>query len=96
MKQPTMTICGTKFFDTLTADQKAILISSGADAFEAGRKLTDQNDSSSRAELIKAGVTFTDIDLKEFAVATKGFFDYPDMKKWDPKVYETLAAIIAK
>jgi TRAP-type C4-dicarboxylate transport system substrate-binding protein len=96
LKQPTMTICGTKFFDTLTEEQKNLLISSGAEAFEEGRRRTDENDMTAKTELQNAGIVFTDIDLKDFAVVTKGFFDYPDMKEWDPGIYDTLMAIMNK
>ena len=87
-------LTGTKFFSTLTPDQKNLLMSTGDEAGLFNNKIQENLFDSMLKKLKEAGVeVITDVNLKEFQEASKAFYSLPEIKsKWTPGLFETVTA----
>jgi TRAP-type C4-dicarboxylate transport system substrate-binding protein len=95
VKEPGLIICGTDFFNTLSAEQQNILIQQAEESGKYQRSLLEKTSIESKAKLAAAGVIFTKIDRLEFIAAVDKNY-YPLFTDWTPGLKDTLKAIIAK
>ncbi|WP_291633175.1 C4-dicarboxylate TRAP transporter substrate-binding protein [Clostridium sp.] len=93
IKNFTTWVTGTKFFDSLTADQQKILMETGD---EAGLYNNTAQEKASKETLEKfktEGVEIIEIDSAEFKKAAMEFYSLPEVNsKWTPGLYDTVKA----
>jgi TRAP-type C4-dicarboxylate transport system substrate-binding protein len=95
IKEPGLIICGTDFFNTLSEEQKNILIKQAEESGKFQRSLLKKTNVESKAKLAAAGVIFTRINRAEFIEAVEKNY-YAQFADWTPGLKETLKAIINK
>jgi tripartite ATP-independent transporter DctP family solute receptor len=89
-------ICSTTWFNSLTPDQQKWLCESGDQAGLYNNKIAQQDQQKIVDELKAKGVEIINLtpdQLKAFQEKAKGFYNYPDIKKmFSPGLYDTVKA----
>lgn len=96
IKQICLIICGTEFFDTLSAEQQKTLVDAAVEAGKYQRDLVLKLSGEFRDKLAAEGVTFTKIDRDEFVKATEKYYTYPEFSAWTPGLRDTVLDILKK
>lgn len=98
IRNVTNIVVGSKFFNSLTAEQQKILQDSCIEAGEYQNGLVDKASVEMLQKLKDAGVTVTEPDpefMQQMIDASKKFYELPQFKKaWSPNLYETIKETI--
>nr|WP_319490002.1 C4-dicarboxylate TRAP transporter substrate-binding protein [uncultured Caproiciproducens sp.] len=89
---------GTKFFNSLTEDQRNLLVATGNEAGLINNDLQEKSEATALEKLKADGVTVyepTAAEKAEFKKAALKFYDYPEITgKWTPGLYDTVSKIL--
>lgn len=96
MRQICLIICGTEFYNTLTAEQRKQMVDAAVEAGAYQRTLVQKANDEVKAKLAADGVTFTNIDVKEFEAATNKYYQAPEFSRWTPGLRETVLGILGR
>lgn len=95
IKDFTSWACGSAFFDSLTAEQQEILVSSAVEAGALNNQISDQSHQEALENMKNEGVTVVEPDFEDLRNATKGFYELDYFKKiWSDGLYEKVQEII--
>lgn len=95
IKDFTSWACGSTFFNSLTAEQQEILISSAEEAGVLNNELAEKAHAEALENMKKEGVTITEPDFDELREATKGFYELDYFKSiWSDGLYDKIQEII--
>ncbi len=92
VKNFTTWICGTDFFNSLTAEQQELLIETGNEAGLHNNEIQEEITQETLEKLKAEGVEIVDVDLSEFKKAAEEFYYLPDFSQWSDGLYETVKA----
>lgn len=91
VKNFTVWLTGTIFFDSLTPEQQEILISCGNEAGLYCTREYEEAEKNAIEELKAAGVELREVDKEEFKNAAQSFYTLPEFTSiWSPNLYETV------
>lgn len=97
VKNYTTWICGTSFFNTLTAEQQEWLIETGKEAGVYCNEQYEIQTEEAVENLKAAGVEIYEIDLTEFREAAKAFYELPEYTSvWSEGLYENVLATVGR
>ncbi|MDR1827054.1 MAG: TRAP transporter substrate-binding protein DctP, partial [Methylobacteriaceae bacterium] len=97
IKNTTVWLTGTEFFNSLTPEQQKLLVDTGNEAGIYDTKLYFEAEKAAREELEKLGVTFTEVDREEFKKKAAKFYELPEFTKiWSPNLYDTVKKAMTK
>jgi tripartite ATP-independent transporter DctP family solute receptor len=94
MKTINLVVTSANFFNSLTAEQRNLLVKTAKEAGEEQNRLAEAKNQEILDALIKEGVTVTEIDYGEFSEFVKGFYNYPEFSSWTPGLYQKVIGII--
>lgn len=98
IKNFTTFVVGTKFFNSLTEEQQAILIESANEAGLYNNSIQQEKEKAAMENLVAGGVTVytpTAEEKKLFQDSSEKFYSYPEIAdKWTPGLYDKVKAII--
>jgi TRAP-type transport system periplasmic protein len=90
-------VTGTKFFNSLTAEQQKILMECGDQAGVYNNERLDETTSDALEKLKAAGVVVTEINTEDFRKASESFYSDPEIKKmWSDGLVDTIRGIISQ
>lgn len=95
VKNFTTWVCGTAFFDSLTAEQQELLISTGEEAGIYNNQLVDDSEQDYLNKMKDEGVTVTEPSeevLAEFKAKAQSFYEKGDAFGWSEGLYDTVKA----
>ncbi len=94
VKNFTTWICGTEFFNTLTDEQKELLISTANEAGLYNNKIYDESVEQVKKQFIADGITIVEPSeevMEGFRNKAKAFYTLDTFSsKWSPNLYETV------
>jgi TRAP-type C4-dicarboxylate transport system substrate-binding protein len=93
IKQICLIICGTDFYNTLTAGQQNTLVELARTSGIFQRDLLLKGNDEVKARLTSEGVTFTQINRDEFVSAIEKNY-YPRFTDWTPGLRDTVLAVL--
>lgn len=97
VKNNTTWICGSKFFESLTPEQQALLIETGNDAGIYCNEQYETQTATAIEGLKSAGVEIHEIDLTEFREAAKAFYELPEFTSvWSADLYNRVQGAMGK
>ncbi|MDR3333400.1 MAG: C4-dicarboxylate TRAP transporter substrate-binding protein [Treponema sp.] len=92
VKNFTTWVCGTQFFNSLTAEQQQILVDCGNEAGIYNNQLQNQQSEETLTKLKAEGVEVITVDIGAFQEQAKGFYDIPEIKAmFSPGLYDTVS-----
>lgn len=95
IKDFTSWACGDIFFESLTTEQKEILVSSAIEAGVLNNETAEKAHMEALENMKKEGVTVVEVDYEELREATKGFYELEIFQEvWSDGLYEKVQKII--
>lgn len=93
VKNFTTWVTGATFFNSLTAEQQALLVSTGDEAGLYINTLQEKVDAETLEKFKAEGVNIIEVDAEEFKAAAMKFYSLPEVtEKWTPGLYDTVKA----
>lgn len=84
-------LTGTNTFDSLSAEQQDVLISTGEEAGLYNNEIQEAANEESLETLVASGVEVLDIDREEWRAKSQSFFDSERVTSlWTPGLYDTV------
>lgn len=93
----TTLVTGTILFDSLTAEQKKLLVETCEEAGVYNNKLQEEAVEETLKKFAAEGVEIIHVDRSEFAEAARAFYSLPEFtNKWSKGLYETVKEAMKK
>ncbi|MDR1831451.1 MAG: C4-dicarboxylate TRAP transporter substrate-binding protein [Fusobacteriaceae bacterium] len=90
VKNFTTLLCGTAFFNSLSAEQQKVLVETCEEAGVYNNKLQENLAAETIAKFKAEGVEIIEVDVPKFQEKAKAFYELPDFtSKWSKGLYET-------